>query len=240
MARAKFSPLFVLCVLPFVLVAALVSPLINFVLRYRLKRRPPVGISTHGEVLARKRSQTLYSDDYGQIVADRWHKERNYFIKTVLIPSLPILYRGAKIQDILEDQIEAHINSLPYSQAFSPSINPVEYEHYCAEIMRQAGWQAKVTKTSGDQGADVIAEASGRRVVLQCKLYNHAVSNKAVQEISAARLHYKGDFAAVGTNLSYTDSAKRLANTNNISLLHHDDLSAWASSLYVSPVMLSQ
>lgn len=71
----------------------------------------------------------------------------------------------------------------------------------------------------------MIAVKSGRKLVVQCKFYSSSVGNSAVQEISASRLHERADFAAVVSNAAFTKPALRLANTNNVMLMHHDQLS---------------
>lgn len=75
-----------------------------------------------------------------------------------------------------------------------------------------------------DQGVDVIAEKNGLRVAIQCKLYSKPVGNKAVQEIAAGKVHQQAHYGAVVTNGSFTISAKELAATNGIRLLHYTDL----------------
>jgi len=103
-------------------------------------------------------------------------------------------------------------------------MTPTEFETFCAEELRRAGWNARVTMQSRDQGVDVIAEKNGVRVVLQCKLYARPVGNKSVQEAAAARAHEQADFGIVVTNNRYTQDAEQLASTNKILLLHYTDL----------------
>jgi HJR/Mrr/RecB family endonuclease len=93
-----------------------------------------------------------------------------------------------------------------------------------AQELNDFGWEARTTKASGDQGVDVIATKGGKRVVLQCKLYTSAVGNAAVQEIFAAKQHERADYAAVVTSVTYTKSARQLASTTGVLLLHHDEL----------------
>jgi restriction system protein len=81
-----------------------------------------------------------------------------------------------------------------------------------------------MTKGSGDQGADVIAEKGGIRVVVQCKWYSQPVGNAAVQEAYAAKAHERTDYAFVVTNNAYTKSAKQLAASTGVGLLHANDL----------------
>jgi restriction system protein len=61
---------------------------------------------------------------------------------------------------------------------FSRVTTGIEYETFCAEVLRRAGWNARVTIATGDQGTDIVAERDGKRVVVQCKFYTKPVSNK--------------------------------------------------------------
>ena len=81
---------------------------------------------------------------------------------------------------MVEARINAALLSQPTIQCFSDDMKPVDFEAFCAEELRRAGWNARVTMQSRDQGVDVIADKSNVRVVLQCKLYTSPVGNKAV------------------------------------------------------------
>ena len=92
------------------------------------------------------------------------------------------------------------------------------------KLLRKAGWNAQVTGASGDQGTDVLARRGKRSLVLQCKLYSKPVGNSAVQQVAAARAHHRADFAAVVSNADFTPQARQLAATNDVFLLHHEEL----------------
>jgi hypothetical protein len=186
--------------------------------------------SRHIQSLVRRRAQTHRHDDYGNVLDQEWLKEIDYFIKRVLVPALPesdhsLLgrYRNEIVRMIV-GRVEAASATNPAEMQFNSAMAPADYEHFCADQIRQGGWSAKVTKASGDQGVDVVAEKAGVRVVLQCKLYGQAVGNKAVQEVFAAKIYERAHHAAVITNARYTASAKKLAATNGVFLLHHADL----------------
>jgi hypothetical protein len=106
----------------------------------------------------------------------------------------------------------------------SSKISPYDYEELCANILNENGWVAQATKKSGDQGADVYAEKNGISVVLQCKLTNLTVGNKAVQEIISGQKFMSADFAAVVTPAKYTPGAQDIARAAKVLLLHHEDL----------------
>jgi restriction system protein len=102
--------------------------------------------------------------------------------------------------------------------------NGIDYEHFVANQFKESGWTAQVTKASVDQGADVKIWSGDVDAVVQCKWYQNAVGNKAVQEIVAARTHYGVHNAIVVSKSGYTDAARELANTNDVWLIHHDEI----------------
>lgn len=51
-----------------------------------------------------------------------------------------------------------------------------------------------------------------------------AVGYAAVQQVSAAQKHYSAQFSTVVSNAPYTVSAQQLVKTNDVFLLHHDEL----------------
>ena len=57
-----------------------------------------------------------------------------------------------------------------------------------------------------------------------CKKYAKPVGNKAVQEVVAGKTHYKADHAMVIAPNGFTNSAKKLAESNNVMLIHHSEI----------------
>lgn len=100
----------------------------------------------------------------------------------------------------------------------------IEFEHVIAELFKKMGYFAIVTKGSGDQGIDVIAEKDGRKFGIQTKCYGSKVTNTAVQETVAGIVYHKCDRGIVITNNYFTSSAIELANKNDIILWNRDIL----------------
>jgi restriction system protein len=107
---------------------------------------------------------------------------------------------------------------------FREDMSPQEFEHYCAAVLREMKWKARVTQASGDQGVDIVAEKRGMRIVIQCKKYSKPVGNRAVQEIVAAIAHEGARRGVVVATADYTPAAVKLAASNQVLLLHHADL----------------
>ncbi len=102
--------------------------------------------------------------------------------------------------------------------------NGLDFEHWIAESLNDAGWKTNVTVGSGDQGVDVIAEYQSITVGIRCKLYSGSVGNKAVQEIKSAIEFHNCDYGVVITNGKYTKSAQDLAKSTDILLLKHTEI----------------
>lgn len=100
-----------------------------------------------------------------------------------------------------------------------------EFETFCSDILVKLGYtNVTVTQSSADQGIDVLAEKDGVRFAIQCKHYSGTVGNKAVQEAYAGCKFYDCHVPVVMTNSHFTDSAKQLAEKNNVLLWDRDVL----------------
>jgi len=202
-------------------------------------------IYAQASTLQIKRFQKLIRDDYGTLDVSRWMKEIDYFCSSRLLPLLSLgnmVDQWPLIQDrarqLIDDVAQgtppgAVLNQKPLSdpRVFDPQMDPIDYERHCALLLEQAGWNARVTQASGDQGADVIATKGGRKIVVQCKLYSQPVGNKAVQEVYAAKQHQQADEAIVVSNAGYTIPARQIAATTGVHLLHHQELASFCERL---------
>lgn len=187
-------------------------------------------IQKHQEVLLRKYAQLAVEDDYGVRDESRWQKEVEYFVDKVLRREIGSTLFGIDVP-LLCDMVNLETRKFHVKRkdefgkrTFTADITPLEYEHFCADLLRDAGWTVNVTKASGDQGVDILGRKDDRSVVFQCKKFSSPVGNAAVQEINAGRAFYVADYAAVVSNQGYTRSATELARSTGVKLLHHDDL----------------
>lgn len=94
-----------------------------------------------------------------------------------------------------------------------------DFEHYCADLLRRAGFlEVEVTRGSGDYGVDILAERDGVTYAVQCKRYDGPVGVKAVQEVYAGRDYYDRMVGAVMTNQYFTRPAVEVAQKLKILL----------------------
>ncbi len=191
------------------------------------------------EALSRQRIALTQPGRYGTSKPSKWEKELDFFIDEVVLPELAYVYGQNPSKTLLgsgklrrwADQfirkfIEAGggLRQVPADEI--EALSPAQFEAWCADALRKAGWnKVWLPAGSGDQGADVIAEHDGQRLVLQCKRYSRAVGNTPVQEISSARAVHQAEYAAVVASNGYTKGAEQAAKANQILLLAPAELS---------------
>lgn len=175
------------------------------------------------EVLARKYAQLVYRDDYGDLNFEGWDRELDAFIGRKLA-HIPRWRLGDPTDRITEAVWRYQDDRADDDIDLDEVHDPIEYERVVAGRLRSLGWDARLTPATGDQGADIVADKAGRTLVIQCKRYSQPVGNKAVQEAYAARRHQQAAAAAVVSNAGYTKSARQLASTTGVLLLHHREL----------------
>ncbi|MFE7064488.1 restriction endonuclease [Sutcliffiella sp. NPDC057660] len=91
-------------------------------------------------------------------------------------------------------------------------------------LYTRLGYIAKVTKGSGDYGADLILQQGSKRIVVQAKRYRKKIGIKAVQEVRASMDYYHAEEGWVVSNSYYTDAAIELARYNQIKLINRNQL----------------
>ena len=112
-----------------------------------------------------------------------------------------------------------------YSKTINESYKKgIKFENHCMEILKQCGWEVKETPKTGDQGVDLIASINDLRICIQCKDHEKAIGNKAVQEISAGKLFWKGTHAILVSKSGFTKSAQQLAKSNKVKLINEFQL----------------
>ena len=184
------------------------------------------------EHLARKRQQLITRDDYGDVDDSRWRQEIVHFSNNKIgaipaalaispeSPSIDANRIAVIIEEVAKRGQERNSALFPFNEGMTG----IEYEHFCAEQLRSHGWETKISQASNDQGADIIAQKGNVTAAVQCKKYSSPVGNKAIQEAHASISFYDTQYGAVVTNSSFTPSAKRLAKSTGVILLHHSEL----------------
>ncbi len=208
---------------------------------FRLRRRALLlGVARrvtrdHARLLSVKRNQLVAHDGYGNYRLQPWIDHVDYFIGAVILREarrrglkIDGVTKGtapwSRIRKVLLRTLQDEGDSASDAVVNADVVSGQHYEALCCTLLQGRGWKVETTPMTGDQGADLIAEAHGRRVVIQCKFHAKPIGNKAVQEAFAAVGFHGGDAAVVVSNASFTRSARQLAEANGVFLLHHEQL----------------
>lgn len=124
----------------------------------------------------------------------------------------------------------SYINTLIEAQSGAGSIpeNGIEFEHWCADNIKQQGWQVSVSSASGDQGVDVVAERDGTVVAIQCKRYSNPIGNKAVQEVFTGGQNVGAGHSCVLGTGGFTRAAINIADKTGVKLLDAANIGAFS------------
>lgn len=196
-------------------------------------------IERHRGALLAYFRQSVKSDQFGNEDTRIWENWIRTFIETQIRPELA--NRRIALDDSLHQRLTKHVDESVRVVAASDlcadptehadTLAPIDYERNCALILFRRGWTVHPTPATGDNGADVVAEKAGKRLIIQCKLYSQPVGNKAVQEAFSALKLYAGTHACVVAPNGFTAQAKRAAQGLSVELLHHSQLETFADEL---------
>jgi len=201
----------------------------------------------HLAVLNRKYRQTVYLDDYGNRLYDKWHAELLYFTRRMIssdpfIASLEFfnskyLSKDDQLSTILGCYVESEwdLKSPSPRGDYHAEMDGLAFERYVAAEFEREGGTVRFTAASGDQGVDILVEESGRTLAVQCKRSKATVGNKAVQEVAAGRGFYEAMEAWVVSDAQFTVAARQLAATLGVELVHHEEIATALTRTRRSP-----
>lgn len=192
--------------------------------RFLERQRLIDSVDRHRAALVRNLDRSIKENDYGIVTEDKSDEALDEFFASINLDVDVLRFDDAR--NVTLEQLE-WIKTEARAQGFDEINLPFDghaFEAWVAEALEGFGWTSKVTKGSGDQGIDVIAEKDGKKLGLQCKLYSNAVGNKAVQEAHTGKAFHMLDEVGVLTNAEFTRSAKDLAQVTGVLLLSHRDI----------------
>ena len=128
---------------------------------------------------------------------------------------------AALISNITDDDDDEMTAPTPPPDTLAPVINILGDNPATVEF---GSTYTDAGATARDQGVDIIASIEKLRICIQCKNHEKPIGNKAVQEISAGKLYWKGTHAILVSNSGFTKSAFKLAKANKVYLINETEL----------------
>ncbi|WP_342430087.1 restriction endonuclease [Neobacillus sp. FSL H8-0543] len=101
------------------------------------------------------------------------------------------------------------------------SFSGFEFEEYVANLLRKLDYKnVQITKKTGDQGVDILAQKNSRKYAIQCKRITprNKLSNSAIQQVYTGKQLYKCSKAMVITTSYFTEPAWIAANELGVEL----------------------
>lgn len=241
-------------ILAIVAIAAIYWGVIKARAEARLKYEMLVAeiISDNIDSLHTKYKQTLYKNEHGHYKFDKWFEAVDAFIDGIMClnkiirmefylnPTSRHLIKYQTIPDAVAKYGENTQDSLPTPEPeeiiekkeSGEKKTAATFEEHCANILKEAGWIAKVTPGSiAAKGIDVIATYNGGKLILRCLVSDKPVGDFAVNEIVNGRQDEETNFAGVVSNQPFTTAAKQQAQSTKVLLLNPKELPTLAGKL---------
>jgi len=188
-------------------------------------------LEAHIDTLVAKRSKYLYKDPYGSDVYHDWvEKGIMYFINTQLRPHLSAYEKDRleiemdQVIEVIDEAVRSKTRRVRVQIDFSETMDRIEYEQLCKEILEKLGWKVGRTREDLKEGVDLVASKKDLEISLQCRKQSRPVGMNAVKEIIAGKAFHNTPYGVVVTSRSFSDAAKKLASQHGIFLLHHKNL----------------
>ncbi|CCY25585.1 restriction endonuclease family protein [Brachyspira sp. CAG:484] len=100
-----------------------------------------------------------------------------------------------------------------------------QFEQEVANVFRINGYNAKVTKGSGDGGVDIILKRNGRTSIVQCKHYQNPVPPEPIRALWGCKDDFGADEVILVASSGITDMGARFVqNKPNFKVLNLDDI----------------
>lgn len=93
------------------------------------------------------------------------------------------------------------------------------FEDWVAAVLDEGGCQVERTPATRDFGVDLIATVQGRRIGIEAKRHQRPISNQAVRSVVAGSEYHTCEGAAVVTQSTFTESARRQAARARVPVL---------------------
>ena len=113
-----------------------------------------------------------------------------------------------------------------YSMNYIDELSGIDFEYFVAfNLLPNMGfYDIERTQDSVDFGVDVLGVKDEKKYAIQCKRFAKPVGIKAVQEVIAGKVYYNCSKCMVVSNNTFTPSAVKLANKNDVILFGRHDI----------------
>jgi restriction system protein len=121
-------------------------------------------------------------------------------------------------------------------------MKPYEFESYIAKLFRKMGYEATVTRQTGDYGVDIVAKKDKDVIAIQCK--KNSIGNNVgavtVQQVLGAMWKVKANKSIIITTTEFTVQAQEQASEGPIELWDHWTLEDMVKKYFINDKKVKQ
>jgi hypothetical protein len=167
--------------------------------------------------------QVDHAQNLVRAARQKWEQARATHERMLELHEIARAYRQARQQ---YDGLLAVVQSKKYQLLHCDwrSLRGTRFEDFLQQVFETLAYTVHITKTSGDQGLDLILLGRGRKIGVQTKGYSDNVGNHAIMEAHAGMGYYGCDCCVVITNSDFTRQARELAGRLGCRLISGRDI----------------
>lgn len=110
-------------------------------------------------------------------------------------------------------------------------LDPIHFEKIISTLFKKMGYEVLLTKTSRDEGIDLIITKNGRKSVVQCKRYTGNVGQPIVRDLYGSMIHNRAENAYLITTGLFSLPAQTWASGKPIYLVDGKMLIEWIEEI---------
>lgn len=99
-----------------------------------------------------------------------------------------------------------------------------QFENAVANLFRNVGFIATVSKSGGDGGVDIVLEKGARRIAVQCKRYKNSVGPHVIRDLWGTMNHLNFNEGCIVTTTGFTKGVTDFAQSRDIFLIDLNDI----------------
>lgn len=99
-----------------------------------------------------------------------------------------------------------------------------QFEGAVANLFRNIGFTAEVSKRGGDGGIDIVLQKAGRKIAVQCKRYKSNVGPHTIRDLWGTMHNLGYDEGCIVTTTGFTKGVTSFAHDKNIFLIDLNDI----------------
>jgi len=154
---------------------------------------------------------------------------KNELSKTREFKKIQAEYRG-KVVDYVFEKTNKQDEEKRKEKGYWTSLTGFEFEREVSKLLKEIGFEVKVTKKTGDGGIDIIASIFNKKCAIQCKAHKNEIGPSVIRELKGVIVRDKYDCGFIIALNKFSSGAVKEAKEMGIKLVNIEKLIDWAKS----------